>query len=813
MLERGGCAFVRGPAGIGKTALLARARELATVPVLSARGSELETAFAFGGVQQLLGSSSGDFHELYWLLADRCPAVLLVDDAHWLDRPSLRWLAFMVNRVADLPLAIVLAARDEPLDTLTRIAVHDATTVLEPQPLSQAAVAELGGDFEATGGNPFYVHALLAAGDGTPRSVIDSIALRLEALPSSCLRLARALAVLDGMASGTVAARVASLDVRSTVEAFEALSRADIVRGEDFAHPLVRAAVYEAIPARERADLHAVAARLLSHPEHVAAQLMAAGPGLGAWTVEPLREAARLAWARGAPDEAATLLRRAAEEAMPRAQHAGVARELAHALVASAGPDGLPALREALALAEPQERAALSLELGRALFAHGHFAEACTALEAGLSERGTKRPDGGAFRSSELEIELATVAVLDLSLVRRFGGLDAIGARLPGSPVRAWIEVARDPAADGARHAEDALAQPLEPSGIAAALVALQAAGRYERADVEWSGVAETARAAGELHTLRMAIALRAMVRLRMGRVADVEADLRGLIEWVAELELPLRAYRTALPSVVSPLVDALIERGQLEEAGHWPALTGLEDDLPEEFGFTFMLDTLARLRLAQGRVQDALRHAREAQRRQRAWGFKNPGFIACAHTLATALHASGRTSEALDACDEQVDRARAFGARREHGMALRTIGEITRSTETLEAAVDILGRSEARLEHARALTALGGREHLKRALDIAERLGATALAETARRALIDTGARPRRSALTGVASLTAAQRRVARLAAEGRSNREIAETLFLTEKTVEGHLGAAYRKLGIGSRAQLRSNSWGDRT
>jgi DNA-binding NarL/FixJ family response regulator len=95
-------------------------------------------------------------------------------------------------------------------------------------------------------------------------------------------------------------------------------------------------------------------------------------------------------------------------------------------------------------------------------------------------------------------------------------------------------------------------------------------------------------------------------------------------------------------------------------------------------------------------------------------------------------------------------------------------------------------------------------REPLRAALDIAVRLGATALAERAQRALIATGAKPRRLVLTGAEALTAAQLRVARLAADGLGNRAIAEALFLTEKTVEGHLGHAYRKLGIRSRTQL---------
>ena len=210
---------------------------------------------------------------------------------------------------------------------------------------------------------------------------------------------------------------------------------------------------------------------------------------------------------------------------------------------------------------------------------------------------------------------------------------------------------------------------------------------------------------------------------------------------------------------MIAPLVDALVERGELDEAQHWVALTGLESGWPEVFGFTFLLDSLARLRLAQGRVPDALRLARECGRRQRAWGIRNPGFIAWGSTLAAALAATGRTSEALDVCDQQIDLARAFGVAREEGMALLALGRITGDAETLQQAVDVLEASPARLEHARALFALGGREPLRHALELAERCGATALAASARDALVAAGARPRRAQLTGAAALTASQR------------------------------------------------------
>jgi hypothetical protein len=223
----GGCVLVSGPAGIGKSRLLEEARALTDAfRVLAARGSALERSFAFGGVQQLLGRvpvpASGAaahaaaafsvderaepdhavLHGLYWLVADLGPLLLLVDDAHWLDRPSLRFLAYLANRLADLPIALVIAARsDEPEPILTQLPARRLT----PAPLTEAAIAALAGAAgtipadaaglipatdadlvralaDVTGGVPFYVHALLAerpqtAADvraATPPVVVDA---------------------------------------------------------------------------------------------------------------------------------------------------------------------------------------------------------------------------------------------------------------------------------------------------------------------------------------------------------------------------------------------------------------------------------------------------------------------------------------------------------------------------------------------------------------------------------------------------------------------------------------------------------------
>jgi DNA-binding CsgD family transcriptional regulator len=134
---------------------------------------------------------------------------------------------------------------------------------------------------------------------------------------------------------------------------------------------------------------------------------------------------------------------------------------------------------------------------------------------------------------------------------------------------------------------------------------------------------------------------------------------------------------------------------------------------------------------------------------------------------------------------------------------------------DLLREAVRMLEGSPALLERTRAVVELGGalrhhgrlkeaREVLREGMDLAHRIGATALLELSRSELNAAGSRPRRYAVTGIGALTPSELRVARLAAEGRTNREVAQTLFVTPKAVEYHLANAYPKLGIASRVEL---------
>jgi DNA-binding CsgD family transcriptional regulator len=268
-------------------------------------------------------------------------------------------------------------------------------------------------------------------------------------------------------------------------------------------------------------------------------------------------------------------------------------------------------------------------------------------------------------------------------------------------------------------------------------------------------------------------------------------------------------------------LADIAVEAGELDEA------QALLDLLPQEgwpAGVATVLIPAARgrLRLAQGRAADALADFQACQALFSAgvWGMpiRETGYVHGRSGAALALLRLGERQEACDLADAELADVRVFGAPRALGIALRTAGLASGGPEglaLLRESVAALDSSPALLERARSLAELGAalrrrgeraaaREPLARALELAARCGARPLATRARDELIAAGARPRRPWRTGVDALTPSELRIARLAADGRSNREIAGELYVTLKAVEGHLAHAYAKLGIGGRDQL---------
>jgi DNA-binding NarL/FixJ family response regulator len=200
--------------------------------------------------------------------------------------------------------------------------------------------------------------------------------------------------------------------------------------------------------------------------------------------------------------------------------------------------------------------------------------------------------------------------------------------------------------------------------------------------------------------------------------------------------------------------------------------------------------------------------------------GNPTPAFSTWRTDAAPLLASLDRLDEARELARKELERCRAFVARAPLGASLRTLGVIERGDagiELLEEAVAHLERSPARLVQALALVELGAairragrradaREPLRKALELARVCGAEAVAARAapHDELVTAGARPRRDPTESRSNLTASEGRVAGLAADGKTNREIAQALFVTENTIETHLRSVFRKLEIRSRSQL---------
>jgi DNA-binding CsgD family transcriptional regulator len=261
---------------------------------------------------------------------------------------------------------------------------------------------------------------------------------------------------------------------------------------------------------------------------------------------------------------------------------------------------------------------------------------------------------------------------------------------------------------------------------------------------------------------------------------------------------------------------ELLLERGDVDGARRTIDAVGLPDDPPKSLDFNWFLAARVRVLLAEGDFEAALARADDCGRRFDGPA-PNPAWMPWRTLEAEALDRLGRSDEAAALAAEEVELARRWGAPRTLGRALRIQGVAERGEgiPRLREAVAVLETSPARLEHARALATLGtalrharkyaeAREPLRLAAQQASACGASVLADHAGAELAATGARRQAEPLSGLAGLTPSERRVAALAAAGASNRDIAQELYVTVKTVEVHLSSTYRKLGIGSRHEL---------
>jgi DNA-binding CsgD family transcriptional regulator len=366
------------------------------------------------------------------------------------------------------------------------------------------------------------------------------------------------------------------------------------------------------------------------------------------------------------------------------------------------------------------------------------------------------------------------------------------------------IEFGRRALADARAHAADAA----DSIPIYEALWVLCYADAHELALSVLDDTLADARARGSIFGISTSCALRAIIAMQRGDVATAESEARtavvlpGLSDFVR-------------PPLFGVLALALVARGELEEAEWAIEQSGCGPSLPEFVCLNPVFHARGMLRLAQGRCEDALADFSEFGERSRRINLRNPG-DPWRLGAAEALMRLGSPAEAATLADEQLELARSWGTNSAIGIALHGHALAHGADpDALAVATEALAASPARLDHARSLVDLGAalrranrrgaaREPLRQGLELARRCGATALWQRAHEELLVAGARPRRLMFSGPEALTPSERRVAELAAEGQSNREIAQVLFVTTKTVDNHLGRAYTKLGISSRSEL---------
>jgi DNA-binding CsgD family transcriptional regulator len=900
--------LIEGPAGIGKTALLGETTERARssgVLALSARGAELELGFPYGLVRQLLeptlreadagfrerllrepaglatGAILGDadgtaspadqvfsvVHGLYWLIANlaaETPIALLIDDVHWADPPSLRFLNYLAPRLDGLPATVIAALRtgeggsDESLVAALQAAA--GVELAQPAPLTEEGVASfLAADFgvaparefvaachQATGGNPFFVRELAAAlrrdrvpptaataqtlTETAPPTITRAVLALLGRLPPDAAALARAIAVLGGDASLARAAALSELGERAAIGAMDGLVAADLIRSGhalEFRHPIVRTAIYDEIAPGVRATVHRRVAALLTEEgaavDTVAAHLLACGPIGDPDTIATLTDAATHALGVGAPESAAGYLARALEEGPARALRASLMLQLATAEQLAGRPSAPSRFEEVRALAEaPEVRAAAAFQQATIHVYGGDWDASCRLLDGALAELADDR---GPLRLG-IETYRAALTLYDSRLVKEFDQrrpiLDQLVAQGgPGTRALALLLAACGAQRDESRERVTALVElgwgdgrylddgetlEILPQGIASLILMDE----LDRAEEMANRFRSDMQARGSVVQYVIAALQVVLIECRRGNLVSAAAELQAATEQARELELPQIIGALGWHSS-----DVLLERPDVAEIA---ALVEAVEPVPEVQIGALALLVRGKLRFIGGDRTAAIADLRRGGAIIDALGFTNPFPVHWRSALALMLEPSER-DEALALAHTEFDQAQASGQPRRIGIARHALGLLEPDRDAgraqLEQAVAVLATSPARLEHARALVDLGAshrraaervaaREPLREGLDLAVTCGAVRLADRARTELAATGARPRRERTTGRDSLTPSELRIALLAADGRTSQEIAQSLFVTTKTIDMHLGHTYSKLGINSRKQL---------
>jgi DNA-binding CsgD family transcriptional regulator len=902
----GGLMLVEGSPGAGKSAVLNEVAAMGTamgMTVRRARGHELEQSLPWGVARTLLErdallSASGPGAELngresaagllftsdlggdgshpeepwfaiayalYHLVVRVCDSaalLLAVDDAHWSDGPSLRFLLYLAHRLAEQPIVLVAAARPGERredGLLEALAADPLATLASLGPLSEAAVAAVVRErhpeadaafcqrcYELTGGNPLQLreiltataargaadpHALNDAAELAARSLSRSVLRRLRALSPSAQALARAVAVLEEEADAGLAAAVAGLPTKDALAGLDHLEAAELLQSGAtlaFVHPLLRAAVYGTLRLSERAIGHHRAAKLLiergAAPERVAVHLLECLPAKDPSTVEVLRTAAGRALEQGAPTAAARYLERAVREPPPPAERVQTLVELGRAEALAGLPEAPAHLDAAVGgLTNGRERAGVRLDLARALAQSRRMEQSRAAFVCGLAEIGDDGSElaldlkAGYLTSTmhipemadEVRRQVAEILTSDAALTtraRRGLASKAMIVRLfAAEPFAETVALAREIFADGRLIEEDRF----DSQVLTHVVSTLGWCDDYAAADNAIRMTLAAAARSGSALAFAMASQLRARQQLWTGPADQALADARAATDVLKGGGLMYRYSATYW------LVWALLEQNEVDEATTALALSERAGSGSGRSAWREAAHGIIAVRKGDHSV--ALEAFLACGRRLNELLVENPVVLPWRSEAGLAAYRLGHPEQARTLISEELRLAERFGAPRALAVARRAAARLDRDhgVQQLRSAADALQACGAELERARTLVDLGAairrsgqprqaRETLREAIRLGSLNGSIAVADLARSELRLAGGRTTQDPQGASHGLTGSERRVAELAVAGHTNRQIADELFVTVKAVEWHLGNVYRKLGIQGRGAL---------
>jgi DNA-binding CsgD family transcriptional regulator/tetratricopeptide (TPR) repeat protein len=924
---RAAAVVVRGPAGIGKTALIGALRRTvlaAGFTVLDAACREPASGVGYAAVRDLFaghgpdgllapgsralliasehrsvaaapplgrGPVSSEFdayqvqHDLYRLtvsLMDTQPLAILLDDAQWCDERSLRWLDFLLRRAGHLPLLVVLGLRTgagEPAGAIVDLLARPDRGTLDLGPLAPAAVAELTrralgekGDpgflaacADVTGSNPLLLGRLLGELAGAGRRPVEaeigevtrigrdlqaeSAAGRLGGLPESVREVARALAVAGPLTpvtgpltpgAGGAAQAVSDLTgeppPRAAV-AVAALRQIEMLAGDSlaFRHDAVRAAIAGGVPADEAERLRVRAAQLCNDAgrpsTEVADHLVHLRELPEPWMLGALRDAVAAAEVAGDTEATVRYLRRLAEATEDPGERARLRVQLARPL-AHLDPDAaLAQLRLGLdGIVDPRARARAAVQIGLTSLGAQRAAEGTHVLLAaldGLLAVLDPEPDltaadrelltlvesallvTGAEQRSTARVVRAHARLLvpppgHTPAERQMLGMMAVLAAAENRPAAEVAELAKRAVRTRARDSDWA---------VLSAAISLHLADEVDASLAAFDYVVSAGRERTAIWTHALALSYRGLLHHGTGRLAEAIVDTEAAVQlsdlegWPTTVSMP----RIALALTLVAQGDAIRAEEQLDRLDP----RGIESHVWDSPYYS-LARARARWSLRDG--EGALRYLRQCRLSLDESDTTNPVLASWWVDFACVLAELGRPGEAAPTVARAVERAAQWATPRAVGLGLlaRGVLETGRARRRLlTEAVEVLAASPARLELAHAEYRLGAalldngevraaRDRLGKALDTATRGGGVLLARSAERLRLSAGGRRRRPVGSIVDSLTRGERRVAELAAQGRSNREISDALFVTVRTVEMHLTNTYRKLGVQSRTEL---------